>query len=150
MYNEGIVSMCCVSFICIEVKNCYDNQWALVLHLLSNDFEPINICFRQFLLKITILGRSLTKSVIPSTILQNSSSQQQNFLISSNPPLLSTIFKTVRHLYTKIDNLIKLLDNQRNVIEISKKKANNQVYFSLASSNTSASPPSLTPQPRLL
>ena len=34
----------------------------------------------------------------------------------------STILQTVRHLYAKIDNLIKLLDNQQNVFEINKKK----------------------------
>ena len=57
--------------------------------------------------------------------------------------------QTVRYLYTMIDNLIKLLDNQQNVFEINK-KANNQDYFILASSNASALPPSLTPQPRFL
>ena len=90
---------------------------------------------------MAILGKSSTNSVIPSTILLNSSSKQQNYLTSSSPQLLSTIIKTVRHLSSKIDSLIQLLDNQQNVFEINKKKQ--VIKFTLAS-------PLITPQPRLI
>ena len=98
---------------------------------------------------MTILGISSTDRVIPSTMLKNSSSIQQNCSTPSTPRMLSTKIKTVRNLYTKIDNLIKLLDNQQSIFERNK-NANIQVNFSLASSNNSAFPPLVTPQPRLL
>ena len=119
------------------------------IHLFSLAFEKLNICFRHSFLKMTILGAKSTNCVNPSTMLQNSLSKQQNCSTPSNPQMLSTIPKTVRHLYTMIDNLIKLLGNQQNEFETNK-KANNQVHFSLASFNTSASPPFLTPQCRFL
>ena len=129
----------------------------LEIHLFSNFFEQWNICFRHTSLKTTNLGKSSTNRVIPPTMLQNSSSLQENSLTSSNSQLLSTIIKTVLHLYTNIDNL-KLLNNQQNVFEINK-KVNDQVYFSLSSSyynlslsfSCNTSPPSsLIPQPLLL
>ena len=92
-------------------------------------------------------------------MLQIISSNQQNCSTPSDPQLLSTILKTVRHLYTMIENLIKLLDSIQNVFEINK-EANNQDYFSIqhrlfkrlsfaSFSNTSASLSPITPQPRL-
>ena len=108
------------------------------LYLLSNAFEQLNICLRHALRKMTIFGKSFTNSVISSTMLQNSLSIQQNCLTPSNPQLLSTILRTVRHFYTRTENLIKLLDNQQNEFEM--KKERKKIKF------TSASPP-LTPQP---
>ena len=93
-----------------------------LIHLFSNAFEQLNICFRHSLLKMTILGMNSTNGGIPSTVLQNSSSNQQNCSTPSNPQMLLTILKIDWHLYTKIDNLIKLLYNQQNIFEKNKKQ----------------------------
>ena len=127
----------------------FKDLFIFLIHRFTNDFEQLNICFRHSSIIMTVLGINSTNGIIPSTVLQNGSSNQQNCSTPSNPQMLSTIFKTVRHLYTTIDSLIKLLDNKRNVFETNK-KTNNSVNFSLASSTTSAPPPSLTPQHRFL
>ena len=94
---------------------CYDQYFYSGMILCSNEeiFDdvfntPFFKCFwtikqslSRFSVKITIFDESLTNRVISSKMFRNSSSNQRKCLTPSNSQMFATIFKNVRHLYTK-------------------------------------------------